>query len=94
MTTTSTSSPSTVWPALTRTSATVPAAGLVTRCSIFMASSTTNRSLASTAWPVSTTTRTTVPGMGATSEPGARCSSARGNRASSRSAEAPRGLST
>ena len=56
-------------PAATSTAVTVPSAGAVTRCSIFMASSTISTRPASTRWPGSTLTSKTLPGMGAASPP-------------------------
>ena len=54
----------TCWPALAATSATVPATGAVTVCSIFIASTTATACPADTVSPGATCTARTVPGMG------------------------------
>ena len=71
--TASTWSMATVLPGVTSSSATVPACGAETTCSIFIASTTNRLCPAVTSSPTATLTTVTVPGIGAVSESAPAC---------------------
>ena len=83
--TTARTAPAATWsPGFTSISVTVPAYGALTRCCIFIASSTSTGWPASTCWPASTATLTTVPGIGASRLPVATASAGSTNLGTTR----------
>ena len=81
-------------PALACSSATMPSAGALTVCSIFIASRTRSGWPAVTAMPGSARTRSTRPGIGASRDPAGASFSGSPNRGISRRAVDPSLAST
>ena len=78
-----------LWPGATNTSATTPAVGDTTWCSIFIASMVSSGWPAATVSPTATSRRTTLPGMGAMVDPARPASSGSVNRGGTGSANRP-----